>query len=112
MKMSKISHVRIGDRVKIITGDQKGLIGNISSLNKKRSTAVIDSVPTFTKVVKKQQEKTTLTLNHNIHISNLMLWDNEANLSSRIGYKFENEEKKRYYKKSGNIIATNSSQKT
>jgi ribosomal protein L24 len=39
-----------------------------------------------------------------IHISNVMLWDKEANLSSKIGYKLINNEKKRYFKKSGNIL--------
>ena len=35
-----------------------------------------------------------------IHISNVMLWDKEANISSKIGYKLINNEKKRYFKKS------------
>ena len=39
-----------------------------------------------------------------IHISNLMLWDNEQNLSSRIGYKIVDDKKQRYFKKSGNLV--------
>jgi large subunit ribosomal protein L24 len=40
-----------------------------------------------------------------IHISNVMLWDNESNKSSRIGYKLIDTKKQRYFKKSGNIVA-------
>ena len=39
-----------------------------------------------------------------IHISNVMLWDNQSNFSSRIGYKFIDNLKKRYFKKSGNLV--------
>jgi ribosomal protein L24 len=39
-----------------------------------------------------------------IHFSNVMLWDKEANIPSKTGFKFLNNEKKRYFKKSGNIL--------
>jgi ribosomal protein L24 len=32
------------------------------------------------------------------------LWDKEANVASKIGYKIVNEKKVRYFKKSGNIV--------
>ena len=36
MTETKKKHVKIGDRIKIITGNQKGIIGNISSINTKK----------------------------------------------------------------------------
>lgn len=95
-------HVKVGDRVKVITGNQKGLLGNIVALNTKKATAILDSIAPRKKRSKKTQEEIELQIP--IHISNIMLWDTKANNCSRIGYKIQNEEKKRYFKKSGNIL--------
>jgi large subunit ribosomal protein L24 len=37
-------HVKIGDRIQVITGNQKGIIGNIAAIDVKKSTVIIDSV--------------------------------------------------------------------
>ena len=39
-----------------------------------------------------------------IHVSNVMLWDKEANKADRIGMKEIDGQKKRYFKKSGHIL--------
>jgi len=116
----KVKHVKIGDKVKILTGNQKGLIGTILSFDKKHQTAVIDSVKNRERYLSKKEreqekEKQSNTeekkelpilkeLKINIHISNLMLWDKTANLASRIGYKIIEKKKVRYFKKSGNLL--------
>jgi len=33
-----------------------------------------------------------------------MLWDNQAQTAGKIGYKVINNEKKRFFKKSGNVL--------
>lgn len=106
MNKIKSKHVKIGDRIKIITGAQKGLIGNISSINVKKEVVTIDNVTPRIKYVKSREggESKKVELQLPIHISNVMLWDTEANISSKIGYKIVNSEKKRYFKKSGNLI--------
>jgi len=114
-KDRKVKHVKIGDKVKILTGNQKGLIGTILSLDKKHQTAVIDSVKDRQRYLSKKEREKEEQLNTeeisifkklkiNIHISNLMLWDKKANLASRIGYKFIEKKKVRYFKKSGNLV--------
>lgn len=105
-KVKKDAHVKIGDRIKIITGNQKGIIGNISSINLKKEILTIDTVLPRIKYVKNREggESKKVELQVPIHISNVMLWDKEANISSKIGYKVINNEKKRYFKKSGNIL--------
>lgn len=99
-------HIKIGDRVKIITGTHKELIGNILSINIKKSTVFIDNILPRLKYSKNPQggEAIKAELKIPIHISNVMLWDKDANLSSKIGYKIINDEKKRYFKKSGNLV--------
>jgi large subunit ribosomal protein L24 len=117
-KDKKIKHVKIGDQVKILTGNQKGLIGTILSLDKKHQTAVIDSVKNRERYLSKKEKEreeerqsgkkelpTMKEIKINIHISNLMLWDKTANLASRIGYKIIDKKKVRYFKKSGNLLS-------
>ena len=106
MKKNKKHHVKIGDNVKIIVGSNKGTIGKIISLNKADSTVTIEGVLPRIKYSKDRQggESKKLELPLNINVSNVMLWDKEANIVSRIGYKTVNNEKKRYFKKSGNLV--------
>ena len=106
MKKVDSSHVKIGDKVKIISGNQKGIIGTINSILLKKSIVYIEGViPRFkTKKAPKEGEAQKIELQIPIHISNVMLWDKDANLSSRIGYKFVENKKKRYFKKSGNLL--------
>ena len=100
------SHVKIGDKIKVISGDQKGIIGTITAVIYKKSVAIIDTILPRVKFKKSPQggEAKKLEIQGPIHVSNLMLWDKEANKSSRVGYKIIESVKKRYLKKSGNII--------
>ena len=106
MKKTK-HHIKIGDKVKIITGNQKGFIGTISTFFKKKSIVCLAELLPRIKTLKKnpdneEEEKKKIPIY--IHSSNVMLWDNINNQSSRIGYKLINGEKKRYFKKSKNFI--------
>ena len=98
-------HVKIGDRVQIQAGNHKGLIGTIISVNTSKLTATVDSVPSRKKLVTNSSNNNKeIEIQNNIHISNLMLWDNKINKASRIGYKIIDNKKIRYFKKSGNIL--------
>lgn len=101
------SHVKIGDTVQVIAGNQKGFIGTIKSIMRKKSLVFIEGITPRIKYIKNPQgeEQQKVDLEIPIHISNVMLWDNEKNLRSRIGYKTEGTTKQRYLKKSGNVIS-------
>ena len=106
MKTNKKLHVKVGDKIKVMSGNQKGLIGVITTVNQKNLMATIDGIVPRIKYVKNPQggEARKMEVPIGIHISNLMLWDNEQNLSSRIGYKIVDDKKQRYFKKSGNLV--------
>jgi large subunit ribosomal protein L24 len=106
MKLIKNLHVKVGDRVKVISGNQKGLIGVITSILREKSTVTIDSIEPRIRYKKNQQvgESRKTELQIPINISNVMLWDTTANISSRIGYKIIENKKQRYFKKSGNLV--------
>jgi len=106
MKKKISSHVKIGDKVKVISGTQKGFIGVIASLVTKKSVVILDGITPRIKFVKNPEgeDAKRIQIQIPIHSSNVMLWDKEANLASKIGYKIVNDKKVRYFKKSGNIL--------
>lgn len=106
MKIKLNSHVKIGDKVKVISGKQKGFIGVITSLVSKKSVVFLDGVTPRIKFKKTPQggEAQRIEIQIPIHLSNVMLWDKEANNASKIGYKMVNDQKVRYFKKSGNLV--------
>ena len=101
------SNLKVGDTIKIIAGNQKGLIGNITSVFRKESLVVIEGVVPRIKYIKNKQggEAKQVELPVPIHISNVMLWDKVAQVTSRISYKMIDNKKVRYFKKSGNVIS-------
>ena len=100
------NHIKIGDKIKVLAGNNKGFIGKISSLDTKNSTVTIEGIIPRIKYVKDKQNGETkkLELQLSIHLSNVMLWDNLANKANRIGYKIVDGKKVRYFKKSGNLV--------
>jgi large subunit ribosomal protein L24 len=100
------THLKIGDKVEIVTGNQKGTIGNISIINRKKELLSIENLLSRVTYKKNPQggESKKVEIQSMIHISNVMLWDKETNCSSKIGYKIVEGVKKRYFKKSGNIV--------
>ena len=79
-KNSKI-HIKIGDTVQVIAGNQKGFIGTVNSIMRKKSIVFIDGIVPRIKYSKNPQggEQKKLELQIPIHISNVMLWDKENN---------------------------------
>lgn len=106
MKKNKNSHVKIGDKVKVITGNQKGFIGTISSIAAKKSLLVVEGILPRIKYTKNRQggDPVKQEIPVAIHVSNVMLWDSEKNVAGKIGYKMVDGKKVRYFKKSGNLV--------
>lgn len=100
------NHLKIGDKIKVLTGNNKGFIGKVGSVNSKDSTITIEGIIPRIKYLKDRQSGETkkLELQIAIHSSNVMLWDNVSNSASRIGYKLVEGKKVRYFKKSGNLV--------
>ena len=101
-------HVKTGDTVQVISGKEKGKIGEILKAIPKTSQVVVKGVNIKTKHVKPQQEGESGridTFEGPIHSSNVMLYSTKNEVASRVCYTFTEEGRKvRMLKKTGEII--------
>lgn len=101
-------HIRTGDTVKVIAGDDKGKSGKILSVDLQKRRAIVEGLNLVTKHVKPSASSPQGGIQKKeapIHVSNLMLVDPKTGEATRTGRK-ENENGKlvRYSKKTGEVI--------
>lgn len=101
-------HVKKGDTVQVITGKDKGKVGEVVRAIPEESRVIVQGVNVKTKHIKPQQEGESgqiTTIEFPIHSSNVMLYSNKQKVASRISYTFDaNGRKVRMLKKTGEII--------
>ncbi|MGF1541939.1 MAG: 50S ribosomal protein L24 [Pleurocapsa sp.] len=101
-------HIKKGDTIQVISGKDKGKIGEISRVIPKTSQVIVQGVNVKTKHVKPRQEGESgqiITFEAPIHSSNVMLYSKKEETASRVGYTFtEDGRKVRILKKTGEII--------
>jgi large subunit ribosomal protein L24 len=101
-------HVKKGDTVQVISGRDKGKVGEILRTFPKLSKVVVKGVNIRTKHTKPQQEGESgqiATFEAPIHSSNVMLYSSKEKVASRICYTFtEDGRKVRMLKKTGEIV--------
>ncbi|MDG1148113.1 MAG: 50S ribosomal protein L24 [Crocinitomicaceae bacterium] len=104
--MQQKLHIKVGDTVKVISGESNGQEGKILTIDRKKSRAIVEGV----NLMKKHQKPSAtdpqggiVEKESSIHISNLMIVsDGQA---SRTGRKADKDGKMvRYSKKSGKVI--------
>jgi len=101
-------HVKRGDIVQVISGKDKGKIGEILQTLHKESKVLVKGVNLRTKHVKPQQdgESGQIVISEApIHSSNVMLYSEKQKVASRICYSFNADGRKvRMLKKTGETI--------
>lgn len=96
-KQNKIRHVKKGDMVKILTGDDKGKVSEVLEVLQKTSQIVVKEVNVKKKHVKPRKEGDVgkiIQFEAPIHSSNVMLYSEENKIASRIGYQSDETGKK------------------
>lgn len=101
-------HIKKGDTVKVLAGDDKGAQGKVLMVDREKLRAKVEGVNMVSKHTKpnsKNPQGGIIKKEAGIHISNLMLVDSKGN-ASRIGRKLDEKTNKsvRYSKKSGEVI--------
>lgn len=96
-KQNKIRHVKKGDMVKILTGNDKGKVSEVLEVLQKTSQIVVKEVNVKKKHVKPRKEGDVgkiIQFEAPIHSSNVMLYSEENKIASRIGYQSDETGKK------------------
>lgn len=106
-KQTKL-HIRKGDTVQVIAGDDKGKSGKVLELILDKNRAVVEGVNIVTKHAKPSAGKPEggiKKIEAPVHISNLMLIDPASGKPTRVGRKLNEKGKlERYAKKTGELI--------
>lgn len=104
--MSKL-HVKKGDTVLVLSGNDKGKQGKVMSVDPEKNRAIVEGVRIISKHTRPNAEHPQggiIKQEAPIHISNLMVVGNDGK-PTRIGRKKdENGKSVRYSKKTGEII--------
>ncbi|WP_342599461.1 50S ribosomal protein L24 [Psychrobacillus sp. FSL H8-0483] len=100
-------HVKKGDKVKVISGKDKGKTGVILTAFPKKDRVLVEGVNIVKKHMKPNQANPQggiVSQEAAIHVSNVMLIDPKTGEPTRVGSKVEDGKKVRVAKKSGEII--------
>lgn len=101
-------HIRKGDTVIVIAGDDKGKSGKVLEVNLEKRRAFVEGVNIMTKHEKPSAGKPEggiKKVEAPIHVSNLQLVDPASGKPTRIGRKADDKGKlQRYSKKTGEFI--------
>jgi large subunit ribosomal protein L24 len=98
--------LRKGDKVVVLAGKDKGVEGEILSVNPKANAAVVKGVRMAIRHTRQsaQVQGGRIPKEMPIDLSNLALRDPETGGPTRVGFRIEDGKKKRYAKKSGALI--------
>lgn len=106
--MQKKLHIKKGDTVVVISGDNKGQEGKVLEVVREKQRAIVERVNMVSKHTKpnsKSPQGGIIKQEAPIHISNLMIKDPKTGKPSRIGRRLDKNGKLvRYSKKSGEEI--------
>ena len=102
-KQKTANHVKKGDTVQILTGQDKGKIGEITRIIKGSNQVVVQDINVKKKHVKPRKEGEIgkiLQFEAPVHSSNVMVYNSESKIASRVSYtKDESGKKIRVLKK-------------
>ncbi len=104
--MQKKLHIKVGDTVKVLSGESRGQEGKILVIDKKKDRATVEGLNLMkrhTKPSASDPQGGIVEKESGIHISNLMVV--QKGIASRVGRKLNDAGKLvRYSKKSGEEI--------
>ena len=95
--------IRKGDKVVVLTGQDKGRTGEVVQVMPKEDRAVVKGI----NLVKRHQRQTQtqeagiITKEASIHLSNIAIADPKDGKPTRVGFKVEGDKKVRVAKRSG-----------
>ncbi|KKQ95911.1 MAG: ribosomal protein L24 [Candidatus Woesebacteria bacterium GW2011_GWB1_43_14] len=99
---------KVGDKVKIISGKDKGRDGVIEKIFPKKGTALVPGVNMYKKHIKKALAKDNkggiYEIPRPIDVSKLVIIDPKTKKPTRVGFKIQGGKKLRFAKKGGHLL--------
>lgn len=106
--LQKKYHIKTGDTVYINTGSEKGRTGKVRSILTAQDKAVVEGLNMVKRHTRPTQKNPTggiVEKEAGIHMSNLMLYDNNLKEPVKVGYKVKDDGKKvRINRKTGEEV--------
>jgi large subunit ribosomal protein L24 len=98
--------IKKGDTVRVITGSDKGKVGEILSVDRKDRRVVVKAVNLRTRHKKPSMNNAggVITVEKSIHASNVMLLDPSDDRPARIGMKIVDGKKTRVSKRTETVL--------
>lgn len=96
--------IRVGDKVQVIAGKDKGKQGEVLQVLRKENRVIVEGVNVVTKHIKPSQadpEGGIVTREAPIHVSNVAIYDSKAKSITKVKYEFVDGKKVRVSKKTG-----------
>ncbi|WP_368653617.1 50S ribosomal protein L24 [Ornithinibacillus sp. 4-3] len=100
-------HVKKGDKVKVLSGKDKGKQGTILEVYPKKDRVLVEGINMVKKHAKPSQENPQggiLNVEAAIHASNVLPIDPKSGEPTRVGYEVRDGKKVRVAKKSGEAL--------
>ena len=100
-------HVKKGDKVKVISGKDRGKEGTILEAFPKKDRVIVEGINMVKKHAKPSQENPQggiLDIEASVHVSNVMPIDPKTGEPPRVGYEVRDGKKIRIAKKSGETL--------
>lgn len=107
MKSNTKLHIKTGDTVKVIAGNEKGKSGKVVKILSDKQRVLVEGLNIVKKHIKPNATNPNGGIENKeagIHISNLQLIDPKSGEATRVGRKLEDGKLKRYSKKTGEVI--------
>ncbi len=100
-------NLKVGDKVVVITGSNKGKEGTIKKVLKADNKVIIEGINLVKKHQKGNGNETggIIEKESPIHASNVMLIDPKTKKPTRIGHTIKNDKKVRIARRSNNVLA-------
>lgn len=106
-KFGKDMKIKKGDKVKVMTGKDKGKIGPVLRVLPDQNKIVVEGVNVVKKHIKPgtvSEEGGIVSIEKPINVSNVMYFDEKLNAPTRLGTKIIDGKKYRVSKKSGEVL--------
>ena len=101
-------HVRLGDTVQVISGDDKGKVGEVVEVLTKKGKVVVRDVNMTYRTVPPRGEGeagSVIRKESPVHHSKVMLYSTKEKVASRVGHKILDDGRKvRYLVKTGEVV--------